>query len=102
MSDTLEVLERRVGEKWAAAVEARAPSWPISTALDVSAWIGTTKELPSGTLQFPREQWVSCPLKRMAALIYCEHLLDRATELTDEQWIALNTVMLYGGNTRIA
>jgi len=101
VSDTLEVLERRVGEKWAAAVEARAP-WPTSTALDVSAWIGTTKELPSGTPQFPREQWASYPLKRMAALIYAEHMLDSATELTDEQWIALNAVMLYGGKTRIA
>src|SRR5437899_1673714 len=101
----LEELERRVCEKWATAAAARLPLDVFDPSgwldgIDTTAW--NAEPLPPGTMQFPREQWASYPAKRTAALIYAERLLDFADELTDEQWITLNLVMLYGGKTRLA
>jgi hypothetical protein len=118
MSEDLDVLEQRVGEKWAAAAAARMPKWE-SAEFDVSEWVDVAKiplpvnafemstvgqplppPLPD-TPQFPREQWVSYPAKRTAALMVADRLLD-FDELTDEQWIQLCLLMQYGGKTRVA
>jgi hypothetical protein len=106
-TETLESLERRVGQKWAAAAAARIdqridPQWN----LDVGSWGSAAGEglppLPPGTPQFPREQWASYPTARRVALQMCEHLLDNVAELTDNQWMLICVTMQYGGKTRIA
>jgi hypothetical protein len=106
----LDVLERRVVEKWVAAA-ARMPRWELPEfdmsawelpEFDMSAWDEAMKTpLPPGTPQFPREQWASYPNRRRVALMICDRLLD-FDELTDEQWVTLCMVMQYGGKTRIA
>lgn len=95
-------LERRVGEKWAAAAAARAPQWP--QALDMNEWFGAidAAPLPPGAPQFPRAQWATYPANRAVVLTACDRLLDSADELTDEQWMAVCMLMQYGGKTRIA
>jgi hypothetical protein len=59
------------------------------------------KPLPPGTMQFPREQWLSYPNRRAHALVLANRLLD-FEDLTDEQWHTLGMLMLYGGKERIA
>jgi hypothetical protein len=105
MSDSLEQLERRVGEKWASAAATRFPA----DAFDPSGWLDGIDasewgldELSPGTMQFPREQWASYPNARTVALLTAEAALGRADELTDEQWVTVCMVMQYGGKTRIA
>lgn len=96
-------LEGRVTRKWQEAVAARTPQWPMPEVdIDWSAWRDAAKKpLPPGTMQFPREQWVSYPNRRTTVLILADRLLD-FEELTDEQWHTLNFLMLYGGKERIA
>jgi hypothetical protein len=96
----LDVLERRVGEKWVAAA-ARMPRWELPE-FDMSAWDEAMKTpLPPDVPQFPREQWASYPNRRRVALMIADRLLD-FDELSDEQWVTLCMVMQYGGKTRIA
>lgn len=101
MSDDLRELERRVGEKWAAAATARIPERELPVFdIHMSAW-QNLPPLPPGTPQFPREQWASYPARRTAALLAADRMLD-FDELTDEQWMDVCLVMQYGGKTRIA
>lgn len=104
MSEQLEELERRVGEKWGAAVAARTPTWPVpDVQFDISTWADVARiGVPAEAPQFPREQFASYPAARTVALILADRLLDDAPDLTEEQWVTLNAVMLYGGKTRLA
>jgi len=105
-TDDLDVLERRVCEKWVAAAAARMPADAFDPSswldgIDMSAWDEAMKTpLPPGTPQFPREQWASYPAKRTVALMIADRLLD-FEELTDEQWMQLCLLMQYGGKTRL-
>lgn len=103
MTDMSE-LELRVGEKWTAVAAARLDpdtfdigEWAVHHARD-----GDVRPLSAGVLQFPCEQWASCPAKRTLALLACEAMLDRADTLTDEQWTMLCVAVQYGGKMRIA
>lgn len=98
MDDALGQLERRVGEKWAAAAAARFPA--DVDPFDPSDWLGDEPHAEP-VMQFPREQWVSYPNKRTAALIVADNMLNNADDLTDMQWTLLCRIMLYGGKTRI-
>jgi hypothetical protein len=115
MSESLEELELRVGEKWATAAATREPQWE-TVEVDLSAWLGEIpipdnawemstvgQPLPPllpDTPQFPREQWASYPAKRTVALLIADRLLD-FDELTDEQWMTLCFLMQHGGKTRL-
>lgn len=96
----LDDMEQRVTEKFAAAAFARIdPQWK----LDVGEWTFPDFEfepLPPGTPQFPREQWVTYPNRRMVTLTLIDRALD--LELTDEQWTQLTFLMGFGGRERIA
>ena len=95
-------LEERVTRRWLEAVEARTPQWPIPDPEWSTDWReAMNKPLPLGTMQFPREQWVSYPNRRATALLLADRLLD-FEDLTDEQWHTLGMLMLYGGKVRIA
>jgi hypothetical protein len=106
MSEDLEELERRVAEKWAAAAAARIGVYSPGFSFDVAGWFDSLADsgevsMPDDWPQFPREQWVSYPNKRTAALLLADRLLD-FDELDDEQWSTLCLLMHYGGKTRIA
>ncbi len=95
-------LEERVTRRWQEAVAARNPQWPTPDVELSTDWAeAMQKPLPPGTMQFPREQWVSYPNRRTIVLVLADRLLD-FEELTDEQWHTLNFLMLYGGKERIA
>lgn len=95
-------LEERVTRRWQEAVAARTPQWPMPDVELSTDWAEAMKTpLPPGTMQFPREQWVSYPNRRAQVLILADRLLD-FDELTDEQWHTLCFLMLYGGKERIA
>lgn len=100
-SSDLAELERRVGEKWVAAVAVRLPEFEL---LDLGGWADSASLSFPVTVgpQFPRETWASYPAKRTVTLLLCEKLLDNAAELTDEQWITLCLAMQYGGKTRLS
>lgn len=101
MSDAdLIELEKRVTRRWQEAAAARTPQWP-DVELSTDWAEAMQKPLPPGTMQFPREQWVSYPNRRTIVLILADRLLD-FEELTAEQWHTLNFLMLYGGKARIA
>ena len=100
MGDELTQLEERVTRKWAQAAASRMPE----SSFDASAWHDLDTEWGGTALnapQFPREQWVSYPAKRTVSLMTCDRMLD-FEELTDEQWMTLSFLMLYGGRERIA
>lgn len=104
--DELGQLERRVTEKFAAAAAARTSLWSELPAFDITEWFDSLDDtgavaVPDDWPQFPREQWVSYPNKRTAALLLAERLLD-AEHLTDRQWTTLCLLMSYGGKERIA
>jgi hypothetical protein len=107
MSYALDDLEQRVGQKFAEAAASRVQLPTAKATFDVVSWLAGldtsgSVALPDDWPQFPREQWVSYPNKRTAALLFAEHLLDRADELTDEQWSSLCLLMHYGGKTRVS
>lgn len=95
-------LEQQVTQRWLEAVAARTPQWPMPDMDWSTDWAeAVNKPLPPGTMQFPREQWLSYPNRRAHALILANRLLD-FEDLTDEQWHTLGMLMLYGGKERIA
>jgi hypothetical protein len=100
-ADDLPAIEDRVARKWAAAAAKRMDGFDPQWKLDVGSWVLPDAELPADVPQFPREQWVSYPMKRTLALLLCERVLDSG-ELSDEQWMWLCAVMQYGGKTRVA
>lgn len=100
--DQLETLEQRVGQKWAAAVAARIPHLDMpDDPFDFSDWL-TGDPVPEPVLEFPREQWATYPAKRTVTLLLCDKLLDKADDLTDEQWMMVGLAMQYGGKTRLS
>jgi len=99
MSDSLEDLEHRVRERWVAASVDRTPDWPLPDR--IIEWQPTAELTHVAEFQFPREQWVSYPIKRRLALMVADRLLD-FEQLTDEQWQQLCQLIHYGGKTRIA
>ena len=102
MMDELTALEQRVGEKWVTVASARTPQWELpDDPFDFSEWV-TNDPGPIHVPQLPREQWASYPAKRTVTLLLCDKLLDKADELTDEQWLMLCLAMQYGGKTRLS
>jgi hypothetical protein len=100
MTEPLEELELRVGGKWVAAAAARTPEWSVPDfEFDMSAWTDVAP-LPPGTMQFPREQWVSYPRRRTMSLLVVDRMLD--LDMNDEQWGQVCFLMQYGGKERIA
>lgn len=96
MTDLAE-LEERVTEKWARTASQRVDLSGFNPNKwgDLRDW-GAAADVP----QFPREQWATYPGKRLIILMLVDRMLD--LEMNDEQWYALNYLMLYGGRTRIA
>lgn len=94
-----QALEKRVGEKFAAAVAARTPTWPVPD-IEYDWAEAMKKPLPPGTMQFPREQWVAMPAARTTALMLLDRLLD--FDLDDSQWLRAGLLWWYGGKTRVA
>lgn len=93
-TDALAELERRVTEKYVAATQARQV-----TAIDFSPWnlgVVAVSDLP----QFPREQWVTYPTRRVAALLVVDVALD--SELSVNDWQTISWLMFFGGRERIA
>lgn len=102
--EDLAALEERVGAKWAAAALARTQIWPAVDldAFSIDTWLVNPGPIEPPQLQFPREQWVSYPTRRMVALTVCDRLLDKVDELTDEQWVTLCWALQYAGKSRVA
>lgn len=94
-------LERRVCEKWIRVAAERASAWGLPEMdLDMSAWAEVAQTpLPSGTMQFPREQWVSYPAKRTYILLLADRMLD--LDMDEERWMQVCLLMQYGGKTRL-
>jgi hypothetical protein len=42
------------------------------------------------------------PFATYSTLLACEHMLERAEPLTDDQWLTVCLLMQYGYKTRIA
>lgn len=96
----LEKLERRVTEKWAVAAAERAPLWPLpDIPFNLDDWAVNSVPLPPDWPQFPREQWLVYPHKRMVTLTICDVALDRY--LSEEEWIHVCLLMMYGGKERV-
>ena len=99
-TEGLDELEARVTVKWAAAAADRMQGF--TDIFDPTAWT-TVVDMGAAepVMQFPREQWVSYPAKRTAALILADRMLD-FDELTDEQWVQVSFIVQYAGRERIA
>lgn len=101
MSD-LQELERHVTEKWVATAAERAPQWqlPDDIPFTLDEWAINSIPLPPDWPQFPREQWLVYPHKRQVTLLICDRALDQ--DLSEEEWIHVCLLMLYGGKERVA
>lgn len=78
------------------------PQWEMpDDPFDMSAWLNNAEPLSPAVPQFPREQWASYPTRRTVTLLTCDRLLDKADELTDEQWMDVCLLMQFGGKTRL-
>jgi len=99
MSD-LDELERRVTEKFAAKCAELVPADPFDPSpFDPACW-SSSVDFGQPAVQFPREQWVTYPHRRMLALMTADRVLD--FELTEEQWMQAGMLVAFGGRERIA
>lgn len=96
----LEALEQRVTQRWINAASDRIPEWPLPDDITFSLDDWAINSVPLDWPQFPREQWLVYPYRQQIALLICDRALDR--DLSEEEWLHVCFLMMYGGKERVA